>query len=119
MDDAPLLPAKGSEKTHEGEESSVWSEVTKQMYLAGPLVAGFFLLNVVQVISLMFFGHLGKVEFAGASVATAFSSVTGFSLLVNEQPLWSYRTDSTADLFVTDRTRILCGRQAWLAAWRR
>ncbi|KAK3156631.1 hypothetical protein QOZ80_2AG0109810 [Eleusine coracana subsp. coracana] len=79
--EAPFLPAKGGEKKHGGEESSVWSEVTKQLYLTGPLVAGYLLVNIVQVISLMFFGHLSKVEFAGASVATAFAAVTGFSLL--------------------------------------
>ncbi|GJN19604.1 hypothetical protein PR202_gb06898 [Eleusine coracana subsp. coracana] len=79
--EAPFLPAKGGEKKHGGEESSVRSEVTRQLYLAGPLVAGYLLVNIVQVISLMFFGHLSKVEFAGASVATAFAAVTGFSLL--------------------------------------
>ncbi|TVU32457.1 hypothetical protein EJB05_24188, partial [Eragrostis curvula] len=81
--EAPLLAAKGSEKQRGGdEESSAHSEVTKQLYLAGPLVAGYLLLNVLLVISLMFFGRLGKLEFAGASVATALANVTGFSVLV-------------------------------------
>ncbi|KAL6644681.1 hypothetical protein ACP70R_016289 [Stipagrostis hirtigluma subsp. patula] len=31
--------------------------------------------------SLMFVGHLGELELAGASVATSFATVTGFSLL--------------------------------------
>ncbi|TVU32471.1 hypothetical protein EJB05_24202, partial [Eragrostis curvula] len=80
--EAPLLTANGSEKQHEGdEENSVRSEVMKQLYLAGPLVSGYLLVNVLQVISLIFFGHLGKLQFAGASVATAFTNITGFSVL--------------------------------------
>lgn len=34
--------------------------------------------------SLMFIGHLGALELAGASIATSFATVTGFSLLVRE-----------------------------------
>jgi MATE family multidrug resistance protein len=37
---------------------------------------------IVQLLSLMFVGHLGELELAGASVATFFATVTGFSLLV-------------------------------------
>jgi multidrug resistance protein, MATE family len=58
------------------------SEVKKQLRLAGPLVAGFLLQNVVQMISVMFVGHLGELELAGAAMATSFANVTGFSLLV-------------------------------------
>ncbi|CAN6231345.1 unnamed protein product [Urochloa humidicola] len=57
------------------------SEVKKQLRLAGPLVAGFLLQYVVQMISLMFVGHLGELELAGAAVAASFAAVTGFSLL--------------------------------------
>ncbi|RLN09200.1 hypothetical protein C2845_PM11G17730 [Panicum miliaceum] len=35
----------------------------------------------LQMVSVMFVGHLGKVELAGAAVATSFGGVTGFSLL--------------------------------------
>ena len=63
-------------------ESRVWTEVKKQLYLAGPLVAGQLLQNIVQMISIMFVGHLGKLPLAGASVASSFATVTGFSLLV-------------------------------------
>ncbi|CAL4969882.1 unnamed protein product [Urochloa decumbens] len=57
------------------------SEVKKQLRLAGPLVAGFLLQYAVQMISVMFVGHLGELELAGAAVATSFAAVTGFSLL--------------------------------------
>ncbi|CAL5058715.1 unnamed protein product [Urochloa decumbens] len=57
------------------------SEVKKQLRLAGPLVAGFLLQYAVQMISVMFVGHLGELELAGAAVATSFAAVTGFGLL--------------------------------------
>ncbi|KAL6640139.1 hypothetical protein ACP70R_021988 [Stipagrostis hirtigluma subsp. patula] len=73
--EAPLLTATVTEeKRHRDEESLVWSEVKKQLYLAGPLVAGYLLVNVVQMISIMFVGHLGKLDLAGASITTSFTS---------------------------------------------
>ncbi|KAM7259313.1 hypothetical protein ACFE04_015054 [Oxalis oulophora] len=57
------------------------SEVKRQMLLAGPLVTVSFLSFFLQVISVMFVGHLGELALSGASMATSFASVTGFSLL--------------------------------------
>uniref|UniRef100_I1Q6H2 Protein DETOXIFICATION n=1 Tax=Oryza glaberrima TaxID=4538 RepID=I1Q6H2_ORYGL len=59
----------------------VREEVKKQLWLAGPLVAGALLQNVIQMISVMFVGHLGELPLAGASMASSFASVTGLSLL--------------------------------------
>jgi MATE family multidrug resistance protein len=84
MEEAPLLTVTAdTEKRAGGDaEGSPWSEVRKQLYLAGPLVAGYLLVNTVQMVSLMFAGHLGELELAGVSVATSFASVTGLSVLV-------------------------------------
>ncbi|KAM7268506.1 hypothetical protein ACFE04_010672 [Oxalis oulophora] len=57
------------------------AEVKRQMLLAGPLVTVSFLSFFLQVISVMFVGHLGELALSGASMATSFASVTGFSLL--------------------------------------
>ncbi|KAL6629515.1 hypothetical protein ACP70R_029280 [Stipagrostis hirtigluma subsp. patula] len=78
-----LLATSGTEKLNGGskEESLAVSEVKKQLYLAGPIVAGCLLLKVVQLISVMFVGHLGELALASVSVATSFATVTGFSLL--------------------------------------
>uniref|UniRef100_J3MEB7 Protein DETOXIFICATION n=1 Tax=Oryza brachyantha TaxID=4533 RepID=J3MEB7_ORYBR len=57
-------------------------EVKRQLRLAGPLVAGALLQNVVQMISVMYVGHLGELPLAGASMASSFASVTGLSLLL-------------------------------------
>lgn len=71
----------------EGEEGKisreeVKEEVKKQVWLAGPLVAVNLLQYCLQLISVMFVGHLGQLPLSGASMATSFGSVTGFSLLV-------------------------------------
>uniref|UniRef100_A0A2N9I0Q8 Protein DETOXIFICATION n=1 Tax=Fagus sylvatica TaxID=28930 RepID=A0A2N9I0Q8_FAGSY len=53
----------------------------KQLWLAGPLITVNLLLYCLQGISLMFVGHLGKLALSGASMATSFASVSGFSIL--------------------------------------
>ncbi|KAG8063938.1 hypothetical protein GUJ93_ZPchr0004g38117 [Zizania palustris] len=77
----PLLVLGNGEKKGGAGESLVVIEVKKQLYLAGPLIAGWLLQNVVQMISVMFVGHLGELELSSASIATSFAGVTGFSLL--------------------------------------
>uniref|UniRef100_A0ACD5V867 Uncharacterized protein n=1 Tax=Avena sativa TaxID=4498 RepID=A0ACD5V867_AVESA len=67
------------EKTQHGEPVS--KEVKRQLWLAGPLIAGSLMQNLIQMISIMFVGHLGELPLAGASMATSFATVTGFSLL--------------------------------------
>ncbi|XP_078157571.1 protein DETOXIFICATION 16-like isoform X5 [Carex rostrata] len=61
---------------------SLLDEVQKQLYLAGPLILVSLLQYSLQVISLMFAGHLGELSLSGASVATSFANVTGFSVLL-------------------------------------
>ena len=36
----------------------------------------------LQLVSVMFVGHLGELPLAGASLATSLANVTGFSLLI-------------------------------------
>ncbi|GAB2289772.1 Protein DETOXIFICATION 16 [Dionaea muscipula] len=65
-----------------GRRKVVVEEVKKQLWLAGPLIMVNLLLLSLQLISLMFVGHLGQLPLSGASMATSFASVTGFSLLI-------------------------------------
>ncbi|KAF7131525.1 hypothetical protein RHSIM_Rhsim09G0101600 [Rhododendron simsii] len=51
------------------------------MVLAGPLIAVSLLQYCLQVISIMFVGHLGELPLSSASLATSFASVSGFSVL--------------------------------------
>ncbi|PSR84702.1 Protein DETOXIFICATION like [Actinidia chinensis var. chinensis] len=57
-------------------------ELKKQLWLAGPLICVNLLQFCLQLISVMFVGHLGELSLSGASMATSFASVTGFSMLV-------------------------------------
>nr|CAB3470481.1 unnamed protein product [Digitaria exilis] len=74
----PLLAAVRPE---EEEGLSVREEVRKQLWLAGPMIGGALLQNVIQMISVMYVGHLGELPLAGASMANSFATVTGLSLL--------------------------------------
>ncbi|XP_060670607.1 protein DETOXIFICATION 16-like isoform X2 [Ziziphus jujuba] len=62
--------------------SEILEEVKKQLWLAGPLISVSLLIYSLQMISVMFVGHLGELSLSGASMATSFASVTGFSLLM-------------------------------------
>lgn len=57
-------------------------EGKKQLGLAAPLVAANILQYCLQVISVMFVGHLGELPLSSASMATSFAAVTGYSVLV-------------------------------------
>ncbi|KAM0827318.1 hypothetical protein ACQ4PT_068275 [Festuca glaucescens] len=74
----PLL-VTGPEK---GGENAAAAEVKRLVWLAGPLVASGIFQCALQLVSVMFVGHLGELPLAGASLATSLANVTGFSLLV-------------------------------------
>ncbi|EXB30269.1 MATE efflux family protein 6 [Morus notabilis] len=60
----------------------ILEEVKRQLWLAGPLIAVSLLQYCLQMISVMFVGHLGELSLSGASMATSFAAVTGFSFLL-------------------------------------
>ncbi|CAN7009771.1 unnamed protein product [Brassica oleracea var. botrytis] len=66
----------------EQKSSGIKEEVKKQLWLAGPLIAVSLLQFCLQVISVMFVGHLGSLPLSAAAVATSFASVTGFTFLM-------------------------------------
>ena len=57
-------------------------EAKKQLWLAVPLISVNLFQFSIQVISLMFVGHLGELALSGASLATSIANVTGFNVLV-------------------------------------
>ncbi|KAK9162421.1 hypothetical protein Syun_003323 [Stephania yunnanensis] len=83
--ESTLLAISGGEEDELGlpmrKQSLVVQEMKRQVRLAGPLMLVTMVLYCVQVISVMFVGHLGELPLSGASMATSFASVTGFSLL--------------------------------------
>ncbi|KAJ3686038.1 hypothetical protein LUZ61_015202 [Rhynchospora tenuis] len=76
--EAPLI----TEARKRDRKAEVKCEVAKQLWLAGPMIAGSLLQNVIQMISLMFVGHLGELSLSGASMASSFAGVTGYILLM-------------------------------------
>lgn len=79
-----LVPVPEENDLQSRTKDEIVAEVKTQLLLAGPLVFVNLLIFSLQVISLMFVGHLGELALSGASLATSFASVTGFSLLVSE-----------------------------------
>uniref|UniRef100_A0A0D3D0F3 Uncharacterized protein n=1 Tax=Brassica oleracea var. oleracea TaxID=109376 RepID=A0A0D3D0F3_BRAOL len=59
----------------------VKGELKKQLWLSAPLIGVSLLQYSLQVISVMFVGHLGSLPLSAASIATSFASVTGFTFL--------------------------------------
>jgi MATE family multidrug resistance protein len=109
----PLLLASHIPDDHGGSDGSggglsVREEVKKQLWLAGPLIAGALLQNLIQMISIMYVGHLGELALAGASMASSFASVTGFSLLVR-----STHAYTVLDTCSTLRSSSLKAAAAW------
>ncbi|KAI3836138.1 hypothetical protein MKX03_028117 [Papaver bracteatum] len=75
---SPLI----SRNREENKAEIIIEEVKKQLWLSGPLITVNLLQFCIQLISVMFVGHLGELSLSGASMATSFATVTGFSLLM-------------------------------------
>lgn len=84
MEEGLLLKAR--EETDGGKKSLTWvvfvEEAKKVGYIAGPMVAVNFSLQLITVIPLMMVGHLGELALSSTAMATSLCGVTGFSLLV-------------------------------------
>ncbi|KAI4357717.1 hypothetical protein L6164_001649 [Bauhinia variegata] len=90
--ETPLCPNQDTTTDHEfyappAEQccccrGDIVEEAKRQLWLAGPLIAVSLLQYSLQVISIMFVGHLGKLPLSGASLGSSFASVTGFSVLL-------------------------------------
>ncbi|CAN4084283.1 unnamed protein product [Withania somnifera] len=80
--ESPLIGESGKKECHKKKKDEILEEVNRLLVLAGPLMSVNFLLYCLQVISIMFVGHLGELSLSGASMATSFASVTGLSLLM-------------------------------------
>lgn len=60
----------------------IWREAQKQLHLAGPMLCVALLQYLLIVVAIMFVGHLGELELAGASIASSFASVSGTSVVI-------------------------------------
>lgn len=82
---SPLISQEETleESRHRFTKNEILEEVNKLLILAGPLISASFFTFLLQTISVMFVGHLGELALSGASMATSFASMTGFSILVS------------------------------------
>ncbi|KAI6680677.1 hypothetical protein NL676_034558 [Syzygium grande] len=84
--ESPLLAVSQEKKLSTSgngfKKDEIFSEMKRQLSLAGPLVSVNLMIYCLQVISVMFVGHLGELALSSASLATSFASVTGFSMLI-------------------------------------
>ncbi|XP_034699560.1 protein DETOXIFICATION 16-like isoform X1 [Vitis riparia] len=81
--ESPLISQEAVFHSRNGaKREEILGEVKKQLKIAGPLMLVNVLLYSLQVISVMFVGHLGELSLSGACMATSFASVTGFSLMI-------------------------------------
>ncbi|CAJ2637138.1 unnamed protein product [Trifolium pratense] len=78
---SPLIIEETKQNNKEEERRKLVEEVKKQLWLSGPLISVTLLNFGINLISVMFVGHLGELPLSGASIATSFASVTGFNLL--------------------------------------
>ncbi|CAH9107403.1 unnamed protein product [Cuscuta epithymum] len=61
---------------------SVWAEVKRLGYLAGPMAAVTFSQYLFTIIPVMIVGHLGELFLSSTSIAISIAGVTGFSFLL-------------------------------------
>ncbi|CAL5412275.1 unnamed protein product [Camellia sinensis] len=88
--ESPLIPRFGMGIELIGKQNKEWDwdasktieELKKQVWLGGPLVVVSLLQYSLQMISVMFIGHLGELSLSSASMAISFAEVTGFSFLM-------------------------------------
>ncbi|KAK6279813.1 hypothetical protein QQP08_014037 [Theobroma cacao] len=88
MDKALLQPEIQREeriilkKTLRSGTTNFVKELKKLSCMAAPMVTVSVSQYLLQVMSLMMVGHIGELALSGVAIATSFTNVTGFSLLV-------------------------------------
>ncbi|KAM4084892.1 hypothetical protein ACJW30_08G166900 [Castanea mollissima] len=77
------MEVEGEERSeNDGWKPKYVKEAKKQLRLGGPLIAVSLLQYSLQIVSVMFTGHLGELPLSGASLGSSFASVTGFYVLL-------------------------------------
>ncbi|KAJ4830272.1 hypothetical protein Tsubulata_039337 [Turnera subulata] len=77
-----LLPNRSELlKREEGPWDVLFGEVKRLAYVAGPMVATFLFLLLLQFITQMMVGHLGELALSSTAIAISLANITGYSLL--------------------------------------
>lgn len=83
MSSSSLLESGGGERRSVGWWRRILDEETKkQMLFALPMILTNMSYYAVTLVSVMFAGHLGNLELAGATLGNSWGTVTGIALMV-------------------------------------
>ncbi|GKV38308.1 hypothetical protein SLEP1_g46232 [Rubroshorea leprosula] len=86
--DQPLLEASGDGSGGHGGGGSWWrnvldvGEAKNQVLFSLPMILTNVFYYSITLVSVMFAGHLGELELAGATLANSWATVTGFAFMV-------------------------------------
>ncbi|KAK9167952.1 hypothetical protein Syun_000092 [Stephania yunnanensis] len=74
------------EEIHDGffgclQSNKVFAELISLGKLVLPIVMTSLLLHTRSIVSMLFLGHLGRIELAGGALAIAFANITGYSVI--------------------------------------
>ncbi|CAN1326456.1 Protein DETOXIFICATION 16 [Linum perenne] len=98
--------------------SEIVTEIKKQLWLAGPLASYNFLTYLIQVISVMFVGHLGELPLSAASLATSLVSVTTLTLLECHVKFLQSQNNVFPLMVTTGGTTLLHGLVCWVLVYK-
>ncbi|BFG29184.1 hypothetical protein CerSpe_154580 [Prunus speciosa] len=86
--DLERINAKGHGDEEEANKPRWWKkaldveEAKKQVFFSLPMIFTNLFYHLITLVSVMFAGHLGKLELAGATLANSWAIVTGFAFMV-------------------------------------
>ncbi|XP_015868122.3 protein DETOXIFICATION 19 [Ziziphus jujuba] len=84
----PLLEEDGGEEEEENRGIRWWNrvldmkEAKKQVWFSMPMIITNLFYYLITLVSVMFAGHLGNLQLAGATLANSWATVTGFAFMV-------------------------------------
>jgi len=74
-------------------------EMKKVVRIGAPMVVVTVLQYLMQVVSLVMVGHLNQLALSSVALATAFTNVSGFSVLVSRFPISSFNEHFTVKIW--------------------
>jgi len=80
------------------QDGSFTAELKKLICFAAPMAAVVITQSMLQIITMVIVGHLGRLSLASASFAISFCNVTGFSFIVCFLFLFSTKIDALISL---------------------
>ncbi|KAJ0103044.1 hypothetical protein Patl1_04696 [Pistacia atlantica] len=85
LEAAPTNDHHGEEETRKGWWKKVMDveEAKNQVLFSLPMIVTNVCYYAIPLVSVMFAGHLGQLELAGASLANSWATVTGFTFMSN------------------------------------